>query len=102
MDLEIGLVPGGKENFNDFLVIVESSNQSSRCLPFHKEDTELLFCKKIIDTCGVPEIFIIDRDPKFTSAFWTNLYDIIEIKPAFSTAYNPQTDCLVDRMIQTM
>ncbi|MBW0463788.1 hypothetical protein O181_003503 [Austropuccinia psidii MF-1] len=43
-----------------------------------------------------------DRDPKFTSEFWTNLYDMLDTKLAFSTAYHPQTDGLAERMIQTM
>ncbi|MBW0480617.1 hypothetical protein O181_020332 [Austropuccinia psidii MF-1] len=48
----------------------------------------------------VSKIIISDRDPKFTSYFWTNLYDILGTKPAFSTAYHPQTDGLAERMIQ--
>ncbi|MBW0536891.1 hypothetical protein O181_076606 [Austropuccinia psidii MF-1] len=43
-----------------------------------------------------------DRDPKFTSEFWTNLYDMLGTKLAFSTAYHPQTDGLAERMIKTM
>ncbi|MBW0503731.1 hypothetical protein O181_043446 [Austropuccinia psidii MF-1] len=77
-----------------------------RCLPFHKEETAmdnaLLFWNNIISTCGVPEIIISDRDPKFTSEFWTNLYDILGTKISFSTAYHPQTDGLTERIIQTM
>ncbi|MBW0564618.1 hypothetical protein O181_104333 [Austropuccinia psidii MF-1] len=65
-------------------------------------DAALLFWKKIISTCGVPKIMISDRDPKLTSEFWTNLYEVLETKLAFSTAYNPQTDGLAERMIQTM
>ncbi|MBW0558208.1 hypothetical protein O181_097923 [Austropuccinia psidii MF-1] len=55
-----------------------------KCLPCHKEDKSI----------------ISDRDPKFTSEFWTNLYDILGTKVAFSTAYHPQTDGLAERMIQ--
>ncbi|MBW0553767.1 hypothetical protein O181_093482 [Austropuccinia psidii MF-1] len=77
-----------------------------RCLPFHKEDTAmdtaLLFWNNIMSTCGVPKIIISDRDPKFTSEFWTNLYDMLGTKLAFSTDYHPQTDGLAERMIQTM
>ncbi|MBW0525727.1 hypothetical protein O181_065442 [Austropuccinia psidii MF-1] len=77
-----------------------------RFLPFHKEDTAmdtaLLFWNNIISTCGVPKIIISDRDPKFTSEFFTNLYDMLVIKLAFSAAYHPQTDGLAERMIQTM
>ncbi|MBW0496799.1 hypothetical protein O181_036514 [Austropuccinia psidii MF-1] len=67
MDLVTGLVPGGKENFNACLIIVDS-----------------------------------ERDPKFTSEFWTNLYDMLGTKPEFYTAYHEQTDGLAKRMIQTM
>ncbi|MBW0560107.1 hypothetical protein O181_099822 [Austropuccinia psidii MF-1] len=106
MDWVTVLVPGGKENFNACLIIFDRSRKSMRCLPCHKEDTAmdtaLLFCNNIISTCGVPKIIISDRDPKFTSKFWTNFYDIPGIKLAFSTAYHPQTDCLAERMIQTM
>ncbi|MBW0553621.1 hypothetical protein O181_093336 [Austropuccinia psidii MF-1] len=65
-------------------------------------DTALLFWNNIISTCGVPKIIIIDRDPKFTSEFWTILYDMLGTKLEFPTAYDPQTDCLSERMIQTM
>ncbi|MBW0520752.1 hypothetical protein O181_060467 [Austropuccinia psidii MF-1] len=65
-------------------------------------DTALLFWNNIISTCGVSKIIISDRDQKFTSEFWTNLYDMLGAKLAFSTAYHPQTDGLAERMIQTM
>ncbi|MBW0556218.1 hypothetical protein O181_095933 [Austropuccinia psidii MF-1] len=56
-------------------------------------DTALFICNNIISTCGVP---------KFTSELWTNLYDMLGTKLAFSTAYHPQTDGLAERMIWTM
>ncbi|MBW0505361.1 hypothetical protein O181_045076 [Austropuccinia psidii MF-1] len=106
MDWFTGLVPGGKENFNSCLVIVYRYRKSVRCLQCHNEDTEMdttfLFCNKIIATCEVPRIIISDRDPKFTSEFCINLYYMLGTKLAFSTAYHPQTDGLVERMIQTM
>ncbi|MBW0575092.1 hypothetical protein O181_114807 [Austropuccinia psidii MF-1] len=106
MNWVTGLFQGGKENFNAFLIIIDRFSKSMRCLPCHKEDTAmdtaLLFWNNIISTCGVPKIIISDRDPKFTSEVWTNLYDILGTKLAFSTAYNPQTDGLSERMIQTM
>ncbi|MBW0558498.1 hypothetical protein O181_098213 [Austropuccinia psidii MF-1] len=106
MDWVTGLVPGGKENYDDCLIIVDTFSKSMRCLPCHKEDTAmdtaLLFWNNIISTCGVPTIIISDRDPKFKSEFWTNLYDMLGTKLAFSTAYHPQTDGLAERMIQRM
>ncbi|MBW0567031.1 hypothetical protein O181_106746 [Austropuccinia psidii MF-1] len=96
LDWVKGLVPGGKENYNACLIIVDRFSKSMRCLPFHKEDTAmdtaLLFWNHIISTCGVPKIIVCDRDPKFTSEFWDNLYDTMGTKLEFSTAYHPQTD----------
>ncbi|MBW0492317.1 hypothetical protein O181_032032 [Austropuccinia psidii MF-1] len=65
-------------------------------------DTALLLWNNIISTCGVPNIIISDRDPKFTSEFWTKWYYMLGTKLAFSTAYHSQTDGLAERMIQTM
>ncbi|MBW0548047.1 hypothetical protein O181_087762 [Austropuccinia psidii MF-1] len=106
MDWVTGLAPGGKEKYNACLIIVERFSKSMRCLPCHKEDTAmdttLFFWNNIISTCGVPKIIISGRDPKFTSEFWTNLYDMLGTNLAFSTAYHPQTDGLAERIIQTM
>ncbi|MBW0468163.1 hypothetical protein O181_007878 [Austropuccinia psidii MF-1] len=102
----IGLVPAGKGNLNACLVIFDRYSEIVRFLPCHKEDTAmdtaLLFWNNIIYTCGVPKIIISDRDPKFTSEFWTNLYEIIATKLEFSKAYHPQKDGLAERMIQKM
>ncbi|MBW0498412.1 hypothetical protein O181_038127 [Austropuccinia psidii MF-1] len=106
MDWGTGLVPGGKEKYNSCLIIVDRFSKSMSFLPCHKEDTSmntaLLFWNNIISTCGVPNIIIRDRDPKFKSGFWTKLYDMLGTKLAFCTAYHPQTDALAERMIQTM
>ncbi|MBW0469557.1 hypothetical protein O181_009272 [Austropuccinia psidii MF-1] len=77
MDWVTGLVPGDRENFNAFLIILFKVEQE---------------CK----------IIISDRDPKFTSEVQTNLYDMLGTKLSFSTAYHPQTDGLAERIIQTM
>ncbi|MBW0593598.1 hypothetical protein O181_133313 [Austropuccinia psidii MF-1] len=106
MDWVTGLVPDGKQNYTSFLIIVGRLNKILRCLLYHKEDTAmdtaLLLWNNIISTCGVHKIIISDRDPKFTSEFWTNLYDMLETKLSFSTAHHPKTDGLAERMIQTM
>ncbi|MBW0527900.1 hypothetical protein O181_067615 [Austropuccinia psidii MF-1] len=77
MDWVRGIVPVGKENFNACFIIFDRFSKSMRSL------------------LGI-------GDPKFTSEFWTNLYDILGTKLAFSTDYHPQTDFLAERMIQTM
>ncbi|MBW0517988.1 hypothetical protein O181_057703 [Austropuccinia psidii MF-1] len=70
MDWVTGLVPGGKENFNACLMMVDRFGKCVRCIPCHREDTSmdtaLLFWNNIICTCGVPKIIITDSDSKFT------------------------------------
>ncbi|MBW0469641.1 hypothetical protein O181_009356 [Austropuccinia psidii MF-1] len=41
MDWVTRLVPGGKENFNACLIIVDRFSKSMRCLPCYKEDTAM-------------------------------------------------------------
>ncbi|MBW0517884.1 hypothetical protein O181_057599 [Austropuccinia psidii MF-1] len=98
MDWVTGIVPGGKEDCNACLVVANRYSKSVRCLTCHKEDTAidtaLLFCNNIICTCEIPKTTISVRNPKFTSEFWTRLYDIIGTKLAFSTSYHPQKDGL--------
>ncbi|MBW0468125.1 hypothetical protein O181_007840 [Austropuccinia psidii MF-1] len=106
MDWVTGPFQVGKESFNSLLAVVDRYSKSFRFLPCQKEDTamdtELLFWSNIIATCGVPKIIMSFRDPKFTSEFGTNFYDMLGSKIEFSTAYHPQRDGLAGRMIQTM
>ncbi|MBW0529027.1 hypothetical protein O181_068742 [Austropuccinia psidii MF-1] len=75
IDWVTGLVPGGRENLNAFLIIADRFSKSVRCLPCHKEDTAmdtaLLFWNNITSKCGVPKTIISDRDQNVSSEFWT-------------------------------
>ncbi|MBW0574780.1 hypothetical protein O181_114495 [Austropuccinia psidii MF-1] len=51
---------------------------------------------------GLLQNIIIDRDPKFTSALWTNLHTFFGTYLSFSTSYHPQTDGMAERMIQNL
>ncbi|MBW0579153.1 hypothetical protein O181_118868 [Austropuccinia psidii MF-1] len=64
-------------------------------------DTALLIWNRVISHTGLFKNIISDRDPKFTSALWTNLHKLLGTRLSFSTAYHPQTDGLEERMIQT-
>ncbi|MBW0521440.1 hypothetical protein O181_061155 [Austropuccinia psidii MF-1] len=75
-------------------------------LPYNKYDTAmdtaLSTCNRVISHTGLFNNIISDRDPKFTSALWTNLHNLLGKKLSFSTAYHRQTDGLAERMIQTL
>jgi hypothetical protein len=106
MDFVTALPSGGKESFNCVLVIVDRFSKRARFLPCHKPSSALnialIFWLTIVNDVGCPGVIISDRDPKFTSKFWQNLFDLLGTKLLFSTAYHPQTDGLAEQMIQTL
>ncbi|MBW0565665.1 hypothetical protein O181_105380 [Austropuccinia psidii MF-1] len=65
-------------------------------------DTAIMIWNKVISHTGLFQNIISDRDPKFTSALWTNFHNLFGTKLSFSTAYHPQTDGLTERIIQTL
>ncbi|MBW0504669.1 hypothetical protein O181_044384 [Austropuccinia psidii MF-1] len=65
-------------------------------------DTAILIWSRVISHTGLFKNIISDRDPKFTSALWTNIKKLLCTKLPFLTAYHPQTDGLGERMIQTL
>ncbi|MBW0507696.1 hypothetical protein O181_047411 [Austropuccinia psidii MF-1] len=106
MDWVTALPPSGDRSYNSCLVIVDRYSKTPIFLPCHKDDTAmdtaLLLWSRVISHTGLFKNIISDRDPKFTSALWTNLHRLFGTKLSFSTAYHPQKDGLAERMIQTL
>ncbi len=50
-----------------------------------------------IQRFGVPSSFTSDRGPQFTSAVWTSLCKLLDIKHTPTTAYHPQSNGIVER-----
>ncbi|MBW0519540.1 hypothetical protein O181_059255 [Austropuccinia psidii MF-1] len=106
MDWVTALPPGGDKSYNACLVIVDRYSKTPIFLLCHTYDTAmdtaLLIWNRVISHTGLFKNIISDRDPKFTSALWTNLHKLLGTKLSFSTAYHPQTYGLAERMIQTL
>ncbi|MBW0542361.1 hypothetical protein O181_082076 [Austropuccinia psidii MF-1] len=106
MDWVTELPPSGDKSYNACLVIVDRYRNTPIFLPCHKYDTAmdaaLLLWSRIISYIGLFKNIMSDRDPKFTSALWTNLHRLFGTKLSFSPAYHPQTDGLAERMVQTL
>ncbi|MBW0498047.1 hypothetical protein O181_037762 [Austropuccinia psidii MF-1] len=98
--------PGGDKSYNACLVIVDRYRKTLIFLPLHKYDTAmdtaLLLCNRFISHTGLFKNIISDREPKLTSALWTNLHRRLGTKLSFSIEYHPQTDGLAERIIQTL
>ncbi|MBW0537827.1 hypothetical protein O181_077542 [Austropuccinia psidii MF-1] len=65
-------------------------------------NTALFIENRVTAYTGLFQNIISDRDPKFTSALWTNLHKLLGTKLSLSTAYHPQEDGLAERMIHTL
>ncbi|MBW0472858.1 hypothetical protein O181_012573 [Austropuccinia psidii MF-1] len=103
MDRVTALPPSGDKSYNACLVIVDRYRKTPIFLPCNKDDTAmdtaLLLWSRFILYTGLFKHIISDRDPKFTSALWTNNHRVFGTKLSFSTAYHPQIDGLAERMI---
>ena len=64
--------------------------------PCTKEITAPEYAQLFVDTVfrhhGLPSVIISDRDTRFTSRFWTTLFNLLGTDLRFSTAFHPQTD----------
>ncbi|MBW0517621.1 hypothetical protein O181_057336 [Austropuccinia psidii MF-1] len=104
MDWVTGLPPGVDRSYNACIVNVDRFSRTPIFIPCHKDDTAMdrvsLIWNRVISWTGIFTNIIIDREPKFTSALWTNLHQLFGTKLSFSIAYHPQTDGLAERMIQ--
>ncbi|MBW0537818.1 hypothetical protein O181_077533 [Austropuccinia psidii MF-1] len=90
MDWVTALPPGGDRSYNACLVLVDRYSKPPMFLPCHKDDTAMdttiIIWNKAISQTGLFQNIISDRDPKFTSALWTNLHKLFVEKLSFSTA----------------
>ncbi|MBW0573050.1 hypothetical protein O181_112765 [Austropuccinia psidii MF-1] len=106
MDWVTGLPSVGNRSYNACLVIVDRFSKTPIFLPCHNNDTAidtaLLIWHRVVSLTSILKNIISDRDPKFTSALWTNIHQLFGTNLSFSTAYHPQTDGLAERMIQTL
>jgi transposase InsO family protein len=51
---------------------------------------------------GLPTCILSDRGPQFTAEFTTELYRLLGIKAAKTTAYHPQVDSQTERVNQEL
>lgn len=94
-DFIVGL-PETKNGFDSIITFVDRFSKRPHFLPCKSTDTAVEAAKLFIDNVfkhhGLPNSIVSDRDPKFTSNFWSELMKLLKIQLKMSTASHPQTD----------
>ena len=105
MDFVTGL-PRTQRQHDAIWVIIDRLTESAHFLPINVEDSleklAQLYVDEIVRLHGVPVSIVSDRDPRFTSRFWSSLQDAMGTRLHFSTAFHSQTDGQSERTIQML
>jgi transposase InsO family protein len=92
--------------YNAIMCVIDSLTKRAHFILMHTtlnaKGTTLLFLKEVWKHHGTPRVIVSDRGPQFIAAFTCELYKLLGIKLATSTAYHPQTDGQTERVNQVL
>jgi hypothetical protein len=92
--------------YDTIMCIVDSLTKHAHFIPTHTTinagGTALLFLKEVWKHHGTPRVVISNRGPQFVAEFTRELYKLLGIKLAMSTAYHPQMDGQTERVNQVL
>ena len=87
-------------------VIVDRLTKSPRFLSvrldYSMDRRTELYVSEIVRLHRIPLLSVSDRDPRFTSMFWKELYSNFATRLNFSIAFHPQIDGQSERVIQVL
>ena len=94
MDFVFGLP--AHQGVNGVMTVVDRATKRVTLTPVNESVTAKeaadLFLDRVVRLYGVPCKIVSDRDPRFLSAFWSQLFTRLGTKLVHSTAHHPQTD----------
>ena len=95
-------LPTSSRNRDNVLVMVDKATRMVHLAPCSKTvnvtDTGKLLWNTVVKLHGVPRVIYLDRGSQFIASSWQELWRLTGTKLAFSTAYHPQTQGVVERM----
>ena len=82
--------------YNAILTCVDRLTKYTHLIPCFMGEGELgapevarLFFDGVVKTFGIPSEIVSDRDPRFTSHFWGELWRLLGCRLALSSAHHP-------------
>ena len=106
MDFITHLAPSEDDLSDSIMVVVDRLSRMAHFIPTWMTMTAAQlgrqFFKEVVRYHGLPTGIVSDRDPKFTSEFWTSLMGAFKTRLRMSTAFHPQTDGLTERVNRTL
>jgi hypothetical protein len=83
------------------MVVIDKLSKYAHFIPvkstFKAINIVEIFMKEIFRLHGIPRMVVSDRDVKFTSSFWKELFASLNTNLNFSMSYHPQTDGQTER-----
>ena len=91
------VLPMSKEGYNTLMSVTCKFSKRVTLIKgkdaFIAEDWAHAFLTRLdLVDWSLPRELITDRDPKFLSKFWTSLFEKLDVKLLYSTAYHAQTN----------
>ena len=107
MDFIVALPPSGGAKFNSILTVTDKFSKCKLLIPGRDDESAKYWGKQLLNylrlcNWGIPKAIISDRDPKFRSELWKELFKLLEVELLISTAYHLQTDGLSERTNQSV
>ena len=88
------------------MTVVDSVSKRVHFIPTHTmvtaEGAARLFLHQVWKLHGLPKYVVSDCGPQFVARFTRELYRLLEIKLASSTAWHPQTDRQTEHVNQEL
>ena len=108
MDFITGL-PKTMKQHDCIMVIMDMLTKDAYFIPvkytFSASHVALVFIRDVVRLHSVPKKIVSDKDVKFTSRFWKELFASLGIDLAFNTTYHPHTmmsPSITARMLQLL